>query len=111
MFNVDSQVGIIDRLRELTTQTLHLQTRLRREHCRQIKGHLSTDSKPLSIGSLGVVQELKAANEGLRWQLTQRSKALKASKVVIGALENELARLRQENTILKTGSITAFDEA
>ena len=43
-----------------------------------------------SEGEVGVIKELKLANENLKWRLEQRNKALQASRLVVDLLQLKL---------------------
>lgn len=113
----DETLVILDRLRDVTSRALHLESRLRDSHLEKKKSILSTDGdEVITIGQAHVLKEMKLANDNLRWRLQQRQRGLKASQVIITGLKQALIEsedhldkeklnskiLKEENLIMKT---------
>jgi hypothetical protein len=87
----DETLVILDRLRDVTSRALHLESRLRDSHLEKKKSILSTDGdEVITIGQAHVLKEMKLANDNLRWRLQQRQRGLKASQLIITGLKQAL---------------------
>lgn len=49
-----------------------------------------TSSEGLTIGEVGVLKELKLANDNLRWKLNYKAQVIAASQTIIGELRQSL---------------------
>jgi hypothetical protein len=78
----DESLLILDRLRDLTTRSLHLQVKLRREQKRKrlALGGGAGGAGGVTIGEASIIAETRKANETLQWRLRQRERALAAAK-------------------------------
>eukprot|EP01038_Epipyxis_sp_PR26KG_P011077 gene11077-14872_t len=92
----DETLIILDRLKEVTTKALQLETRLREEYSKQ-NHRLRIDGKDtISISQLGVINEMKIVNDDLKWRLQQRNNIIKNDKMIIKDLSFQLKRKEQE---------------
>jgi hypothetical protein len=115
-------------IRGLTTKTLHLESKLRQEYLESKRAKFLTGSDVLSIGALllcircfycvviinlwsdilsgdaHIIQELRVANEQLRWSLSQKQQALEAAMKTIDYLRKELTARGNSDTTMDDGS-------
>ena len=84
----DDSLLVLDRLRDLTTRTLHLQARLRSEHLQRRTALLGqAQGGRFVLSDVPAVRALQQANEGLALRLAQKSRALRVAEGRCEALE------------------------
>eukprot|EP01033_Poteriospumella_lacustris_P010432 gene10432-7416_t len=88
----DSEL-MLRRMQETTQHLLALQARFQLMHDVQRQQRLvgTTSHDVVSLGEVGVVQELKLANDNLRWKIQQRDALLVNAYQQIAALQQRLA--------------------
>eukprot|EP01034_Spumella_vulgaris_P024595 gene24595-30961_t len=107
--SADETLVVLDRLQEVTRHTQQLETRLREDHLHKQRSIVSSDGEVMTIGQVGVLRELKLANDNLRWRLQQKSSVIAANKTVIERLhtslqtsERNLQQANEENEKLRS---------
>lgn len=103
----DSHV-LLNRMKEMTQQLFALQERfsyveeLKRQQ--YLSGSVCArgggNNGVISLGEMGLVAELKLANDNLRWKLQQREALLESTTVQVAVLQKQLAeQARQIETL------------
>ena len=87
----DETLVTLDRLKDMTHRTLHLEARLRREYVKTKSFVRETGIEHVTIGDMPVIREMKMANDDLKWRLQQKHKALMMSQATVEALQKQLA--------------------
>ena len=87
----DETLVTLDRLKEMTRKTLHLEARLRKEYLDAKKFQQETAIEKITLGELPIIHELKLANDNLRWRVATKNRALQASNNTIEALKKTIA--------------------
>ena len=95
----DETLVMLDRLKEMTRKSLHLEARLRREYLATKQFARETGIQKINIGELPIVREMKLANDDLRWRLSQKNRALTARDAMVKDLQ---AQLEEANKRLST---------
>ena len=70
----DETLVALDRLREMTTKTLHLESRLRKEYLDTKQFVRSSGVEKVTIGEVHLIKELKLANDDLRWRINGKNR-------------------------------------
>jgi len=86
----DETLVMLDRLKEMTRKTLHLEARLRREYLATKQFVRETGIEKVSIGEMSLIREMKLANDDLRWRMSQKNRALAASEAMVQHLQEQL---------------------
>ncbi len=92
----DNTLVVLDRLKQLTRKTLHLEADLRREYIDSKQFVQETGIDKIVVGEMPLVRELKLANDDLRWRLSQKGRALLASQEMVVQLQAEVLSLRRQ---------------
>jgi hypothetical protein len=95
----DETMLMLDRMRDLSTKVLHLETQVR-ERYRRDRELVSRGPAVLTVGEGRLVRELKVANDNLRWKLQQRQRALLAAQEALSVMrsQSEEAELRARDS-------------
>lgn len=105
----DSEL-LLRRMQETTQHLLAMQARFQLMHDVQRQQRLAgtTSQDVVSLGEIGVVQELKLANDNLRWKIQQRDALLVNAYQQIAALQQRLTeqetQCHQEQDLSKGAS-------
>ena len=86
----DDILVTLDRMRDLSSKVLLLESRLRRQHLEARRSMLNGPAI-LTIGEGHVLVEMKMANDNLRWQLQQRQRSLLAAQSALSILRERAA--------------------
>lgn len=86
----DETLVMLDRLKEMTRKTLHLEARLRREYLATKQFVRETSIEKVNIGDMSLIREMKLANDDLRWRMSQKNRALAASEAMVQHLQAQL---------------------
>ena len=92
---------MLDRLRDLASRCLGLESSLRSSLARQHQQRATAVVEGVTFSELGAIHKLRRANDGLRWQLLQRDRSLQSFQTQLGALEGVLAGLREQQEALE----------
>ena len=116
-FERDVDVGLADdetllqlaRLRDLSLRTIHIADRLGREHKSRIAASKETCAATLGMNELRVVNELRMANDALKWRMGQIARALSAGKNSLAALKgaSENMELEAQRCVERTLAVKA----
>ena len=86
----DNTLTILDRLKDFTRKSLHLESELRKEYIETKQFKKDTGIEKIIVGEMPLVRELKLANDDLRWRLAQKNRALVASQAMVAQLQEQL---------------------
>jgi hypothetical protein len=87
---------MLDRVRDLASRCLGLQSALRASLVRQQQQRNLSVVEGVTFSELSAIRHLRIANDGLRWQLLQRDRSLQSFQTQLSALEGVLEGLREQ---------------
>ena len=97
----DETLVTLDRLREMTSKTLHLEARLRKEYLDTKQFVRSTGVEKVTIGEVHLIKELKLANDDLRWRISSKSRTVAALTTSLEGVQQQMQGKDEEISRLK----------
>lgn len=101
MLATDETLVTLDRLREMTTKTLHLESRLRKEYLETKQFVRTSGVEKVTIGEVHLVKELKLANDDLRWRINSKNRTISALTTSLNEVQGHLKGKDDEMLRLK----------
>lgn len=92
----DETLVSLDKLRDMTTKTLHLEARLRKEYLETKNFVRNSGIEKVTIGEVHLIKELKLANDDLRWRIKNKNRAAAALANSVEALQRQLRAKDEE---------------
>ena len=86
----DETLVSLDKLREMTTKTLHLEARLRKEYLDTKNFVRNSGIEKVTIGEVHLIRELKLANDDLRWRISNKNRAVAALTTSLEGLQKQI---------------------